>query len=639
MAAATEQDRCFAVFRNVSRDDQLSVLDRLRLLEVIELRSMGWKGDRDVSEYYACKYKKLNAGSAENNHALLEQQACASHQARQNERRPQMGTDKPEKMTAAPSAGGTTVDLGGQLKTPPAVADGETEQWVRGVTVGTEVAYISGMSEAVVNMITSAVQTLYPNVTADTLRRTNQTLTCMPPNPASTLTREAVARPLADIQRLGDALDTPSAQDTSDTSGITNGSESNRFKTLESRTECSSTDRHQMLPTDLNTRCNGGSHNLIKGFDGLGGAVQFSSGYSGHGFNTLDTASEKPDQAKCFDGFLSPVQYSGSVDNEHVPTSAFRTPGTSSEPGQLNHFKGLGNPALFSSGDNGQLLSSDFNALGSTGARSLERQFGGPTGLKQPSGNTENQKVEPSGDFKGLVRSDRTDKNEQPFDLPSSAHPFSSANEQGLHTKALGNIDVPGQLVQFKGEIQAQYSSKTDGDNQRRLSATFTSPGTRGQSRTEQYERLGPSAEFSRTTENQAVPFGNKSMGSTDGTSHANQYEMHGSSTQFSSNAAEHVQHTGFQTSSVGGLPVEKQQPGMLASSEELRSADDNQVIRSDSPEAAGPPCPDRKVYTREFLLECLYSPLAFEIPPDFPHLDPHVAWAMVRKDRYEYMC
>ncbi|KAL1437254.1 hypothetical protein MTO96_001327 [Rhipicephalus appendiculatus] len=111
-------DRCFAVFRNASRDDELSVLDRLRLLEVIELRSMGWKGDRDVSEYYTCNYKKFNAGSAENNDASLEQQACAIYQARQNERRPQMGTDKPENMTAAPSSGGTTIDLGGQLKTP-----------------------------------------------------------------------------------------------------------------------------------------------------------------------------------------------------------------------------------------------------------------------------------------------------------------------------------------------------------------------------------------------------------------------------------------------------------------------------------------------------------------------------------------
>ncbi|KAL3196327.1 hypothetical protein MRX96_001666 [Rhipicephalus microplus] len=44
-------DRCFVVFRNVSRDDQLSALDRLRLIEVIELRSMGWKRGPIVNEY------------------------------------------------------------------------------------------------------------------------------------------------------------------------------------------------------------------------------------------------------------------------------------------------------------------------------------------------------------------------------------------------------------------------------------------------------------------------------------------------------------------------------------------------------------------------------------------------------------
>ncbi|KAH7946492.1 hypothetical protein HPB52_000244 [Rhipicephalus sanguineus] len=375
-------DRCFAIFRNASRDDELSVLDRLRLLEVIELRSMGWKGDQYLNEYYTRKYEKLNAGSAENDGASLEQQACAIHQAQQNEQRPQIETGKPETKTATSSARGETTDLGRQLKTPSAVAEGETKQWVRGVTVGTEVAYISGMSEAVVNMITSAVQSLYPNVTADTLCRVNQTLTCMPPNPAETLTREAVARPLTDVSRSGDALDVPSAQDPYDTSCITNVSESNPFKRLESRTECSSTDRHQMLPTDFKTGCSNDKANEAKCFGGLGG--RFSSGYSGYGFNTLGTASEKHDQTKCFDGLLSPVQYSGSVDNEHALSSAFSTSGTSSELGHFNHFKGLGNPTRFSSGDDGQLLSTGFNSLGNAGADSLERQVGGTTGLMQP---------------------------------------------------------------------------------------------------------------------------------------------------------------------------------------------------------------------------------------------------------------
>lgn len=81
------------------------------------------------------------------------------------------------------------------------VADGKGEKCVRRVTVGKEVAYISGMSEGVVNMITSAVQSLYPNVTADTIWRTNQALTFMPPNATATFTGEVIAQPLTYISR------------------------------------------------------------------------------------------------------------------------------------------------------------------------------------------------------------------------------------------------------------------------------------------------------------------------------------------------------------------------------------------------------------------------------------------------------
>ncbi|KAH7958210.1 hypothetical protein HPB51_027803 [Rhipicephalus microplus] len=307
-------DRCFAVFRNVWTDNQLSAFDWLRLIEVIELCSMGWKRDPVVNEYYTCKYN--SAISADEHNVLLEQQACVINQAHISEQLPQLRTGKPEIKTAAPSATGTTVDLGGQLKTS-SVAHGETEQLVRKVTMGTEVAYVSGMSESVVNMITSAVQSLHRNVTADTLWRTNQTQTFTPPNPAATVMSEVEARPLIDIPRSGGALHAPCAQATSHTPGITNRHESNSFKKLESRTD-----------------------------------------------------------------LLSSVQYSGCVHNKHELSSALKSLNTSSERGQLNFCGGRGDPAWFSSGDDGHLLSSDFNARGRARADSLETQFGRHAGLK-----------------------------------------------------------------------------------------------------------------------------------------------------------------------------------------------------------------------------------------------------------------
>ncbi|KAH7964056.1 hypothetical protein HPB51_027706 [Rhipicephalus microplus] len=358
-------DWCFAVFRNVSRDNQLGVVDRLRLIEVIELRSMGWKTDPAINEYYAFKYKKLDRRSAEDNNVLLEQQACVINQAQKSE---QLFCE-PVTKTRAPSARGTTVDLGGQLETP-SVAHGETELWVRRITVGTEVAYVSGMSEGVVNMLTSAVQSLCPNVTADALLHTKQLPTLIPRDPAATLTGEVVASPMTYIQRSGDASDATSIQNTSDTS----------------------------------------------------------------------------------------------------------------------------------------------------------------------------------------------------------------------------------------------------------------------ESQAEQFE--GPGIQPSSTTQSQTVPLVDKSLGNTNGIGYAKQYGTHGSSIQFSSKAVEHVRHTDFHALGVGDLPAKKKQPGVLASSKELRSTDDHQAVVPHPPKAAGQSRPDRKVYTREFLLECLHSPLAFEMPPDFPRLDPLVEWAMVRKDR-----
>ncbi|KAM7313969.1 eukaryotic translation initiation factor 4E-binding protein Mextli isoform X2, partial [Ixodes scapularis] len=52
-------DCYFVTLRNASRDERLDVMDRLRLLEVIELRAMGWKFNENLEEYYKRKYIEL----------------------------------------------------------------------------------------------------------------------------------------------------------------------------------------------------------------------------------------------------------------------------------------------------------------------------------------------------------------------------------------------------------------------------------------------------------------------------------------------------------------------------------------------------------------------------------------------------
>ncbi|CAN7981035.1 unnamed protein product [Ixodes pacificus] len=54
-----QMDCYFVTLRNASRDERLDVIDRLRLLEVIELRAMGWKSNENLEEYYKRKYIEL----------------------------------------------------------------------------------------------------------------------------------------------------------------------------------------------------------------------------------------------------------------------------------------------------------------------------------------------------------------------------------------------------------------------------------------------------------------------------------------------------------------------------------------------------------------------------------------------------
>lgn len=48
-------DRAFVSFRNASQDDRLSIMTRLNLLELIELRAKGWQSTDDINQYYRQK--------------------------------------------------------------------------------------------------------------------------------------------------------------------------------------------------------------------------------------------------------------------------------------------------------------------------------------------------------------------------------------------------------------------------------------------------------------------------------------------------------------------------------------------------------------------------------------------------------
>uniref|UniRef100_A0A224YAM2 Uncharacterized protein n=1 Tax=Rhipicephalus zambeziensis TaxID=60191 RepID=A0A224YAM2_9ACAR len=568
-------DRCFAIFRNASRDNQLSALDRLRLLEVIELRAMRWKGDGELNKYYSGKYEQFNAECEEFDEATSMEDARLLQQVQPCEQRPPIGEPR------------ATTGLGGQPKAPSTAADGETGKWEMSLPVGTESLRISGMNEAIVNVATSLLQTFFSTVNADAFCYANQTPSCVPAKPAEALVGKAVAQAMNDISRLGDAADALCSRNTSDSSGVTNASEDKQIVRLGSQPERTSTVK-QVLPTDLKSWA----------------------------------SNDRPVQAKCFDGLGKSPQIPGRIDKEHAFSTGSQTTDTASKLGPLEHFKGFENPAQFSGGDDGRQFSAGFNALGGTGTHTQSGQFGRLKGSAQFSSDTANQKLEPSGDFKGLASGDTTEKSKQLSNLQYSAEHFSSSDKQMLPTKALGNADVSDQS---KGLGRpAQFSSKAD-DKWQPLSNTFTatSGGTSGQNQTMKYERLGASVQSSSGAEYQTLSFGNKSLGVTRGASKAKKC-----STQSPSNAIKHGQQAGVKTPSVNGLPAEKEQPKALESwAESGNIADDNRVPKRTL-------SPNHKVYSRDFLVQCSHSSLATQMPPDFPLLDPVVASAMVRKYR-----
>lgn len=51
-------DRAFVIFRNASQDERLTIMTRLNLLELIELRAKGWLTSDEINSYY--KHKASN---------------------------------------------------------------------------------------------------------------------------------------------------------------------------------------------------------------------------------------------------------------------------------------------------------------------------------------------------------------------------------------------------------------------------------------------------------------------------------------------------------------------------------------------------------------------------------------------------
>ncbi|KAL3184829.1 hypothetical protein MRX96_030724 [Rhipicephalus microplus] len=152
---------------SASRGDRLSTLDRLRLLDVLQLHATWSKVDEALHEYYSTRYAQFKYAECEKfgeASAMKEKRLLRQVQPRE-QRQP---TDKPE----------TTTDLAAQPKAPSTAADADTGEWEKSYPVDVESLRICGMNETIVNAATSLLQTFFTNTSVDLFRHANRRPSC-----------------------------------------------------------------------------------------------------------------------------------------------------------------------------------------------------------------------------------------------------------------------------------------------------------------------------------------------------------------------------------------------------------------------------------------------------------------------------
>lgn len=64
-------DRAFVTFRNASQDERLSIISRMNLLELIELRAKSWQISDDINTYYKHKATDVQVRFNSSTHILF----------------------------------------------------------------------------------------------------------------------------------------------------------------------------------------------------------------------------------------------------------------------------------------------------------------------------------------------------------------------------------------------------------------------------------------------------------------------------------------------------------------------------------------------------------------------------------------
>ncbi|KAH7937010.1 hypothetical protein HPB49_007206 [Dermacentor silvarum] len=545
-------DTHFITLRNASRDDKLDAFSRLMLLELVELRAMGWQSDEETTEYYCRKFEELGFDSVVYDDAYAVKLAREFQQKQQQEQRSQMETVKTgTKPAATPilpwasqeiknrenSANPQSVSYQGPLKgeatfqnhsiwkESPNLQEEQMHKWsgtsdmsakatwqhflrneevVQNANASTQ-AQTEGVAEMA--KVISEDITQYSGPPMQDGKWANGTTTDYLNMYQKTVPAEADAKTCVETIIVG--------KDLIQISG-TNGTIVN-ISTCVLRSFFSGTtaDTFNLANQDLSSMLSGSGEPSNKptvpglhtdAVHAQGQTVGNSSFQKSQVDSSHGEAYEKDELRLVTDAVAWPLRDTlQSVDapkTQSAQGSFERFRGTSG-PTENTRFKGLQSLTEF---NNQCMRPTDFKAWGS------------------------NDKPEQTKQIDGLGSSMQFSRSVDNKHMPSTS------------SKTLGTTSEPGQHNQFKGLLNpSQLSNKDDGQL---LSAGFTAlASSEAHSQTRQLERLVGSMQFSRNTENQQFkPTGGlKALGRNDRTDQSKQFLSPGSSPQLFTSFDEQV--------------------------------------------------------------------------------------------------
>ncbi|KAH7977613.1 hypothetical protein HPB49_003042 [Dermacentor silvarum] len=584
-------DTHFVTLRNVSRDDKLDAFSRLMLLELIELRVMGWQSDEDAKEYYFRKYEELGFDSIMYDDAYTVKLAREFQQKQQQEQRSQMGTVKAEtKPAAAPilpwafqeiknpeNSANPQSPLKGPLK------DEATFQnisiWKESPNLQDEQMHKqSGTSDMPAKGIWQHFlrnEEVVLNANASTQGQETKGVVEMAKVISEDITQYS-GPPIQDGKWANGTTTDYLSMYQKTAPAVTNGDAKTCVVTI-----TVGKDLIQISGTN-NTIANISTCVLRHFFSGTT-AGRFN--LANQDLSSMLTWSGDPSNKPTVPGLhTDAVRAQGQT----VGNSSFQKSQMDSSHGEAydkNELRLVTEAVAWPLRDTLQSVyamktqsaQGSFERFGDTSGASENKQFKGLESLTEFN----NQCMLPT-DFKAWGSNDKREQTKQIDGLGSSMQFSRSVDNKHMPStgsKTLGTTSEPGQPNQFKGLLNpSQFSNEDDG-----------------------------------------------------------QFEGLGSATQCSSNTNKHMLSAAFKTLGTNDQTAGKRQLKGFANFPEFEtSADDQQVLLSSTmSEAAGPPCSTHrglKMYTREFLLQCSQSSLATQVPPDFPVLDPEVANAMVKE-------